>query len=184
MGDNIFYGEGLSQRLQRAAARTDGATVFGYYVRDPERYGVVSFDDQGNATDIEEKPVDPKSHFAVTGLYFYDGQVVDVAKSIKPSARGELEITDINRWYLDQQQLLVEVLSRGTAWLDTGTHESLLDAGNFVQVIEQRVGLKIACLEEVAFRMGYIDGAALTNLAADFGSSSYRAYLLQIVDES
>ncbi len=184
LGDNIFYGEGLSERLQRAAARTDGATVFGYYVRDPERYGVVSFDDQGNATDIEEKPVDPKSHYAVTGLYFYDGQVVDVAKSIKPSARGELEITDVNRWYLEQQQLVVEVLSRGTAWLDTGTHESLLDAGNFVQVIEQRQGLKIACLEEVAFRMGYIDRAALTDLAADFGSSSYRAYLQQIVDES
>jgi glucose-1-phosphate thymidylyltransferase len=184
LGDNIFYGEGLSQRLQRAAERTDGATVFGYYVRDPERYGVVSFDDHGNATDIEEKPVDPKSHFAVTGLYFYDGQVVDVAKSIEPSARDELEITDVNRWYLEQQQLSVEVLSRGTAWLDTGTHESLLDAGNFVQVIEQRVGLKIACLEEVAFRMGYIDRAALTDLAAGFGSSSYRAYLLQIVDES
>jgi glucose-1-phosphate thymidylyltransferase len=184
LGDNIFYGEGLSQRLQRAAARTDGATVFGYYVRDPERYGVVSLDDQGNATDIEEKPVDPKSHFAVTGLYFYDGQVVDVAKSIKPSARGELEITDVNRWYLEQQQLSVEVLSRGTAWLDTGTHESLLDAGNFVQVIEQRQGLKIACLEEVAFRMGFIDRAALADLAADFGSSSYRAYLQQIVSES
>ena len=184
LGDNIFYGEGLSQRLQRAVARTDGATVFGYYVRDPERYGIVSFDDQGNATDIEEKPVDPKSHYAVTGLYFYDGQIVDVAKSIKPSARGELEITDVNRWYLDQQQLTVEVLSRGTAWLDTGTHESLLDAGNFVQVIERRVGLKIACLEEVAFRMGFIDRAALTDLAAGYGSSSYQAYLLQIMDES
>ena len=184
LGDNIFYGEGLSGRLQQIAERTEGATVFGYYVRDPERYGVVSFDDEGNATDIEEKPAEPKSRYAVTGLYFYDNQIVDVAKSIKPSGRGELEITDVNRWYLDRSQLSVEVLSRGTAWLDTGTHESLLDAGNFVQVIEQRVGLKIACLEEVAFRMGYIDRAALSDLAAEHGSSSYREYLGQIMDES
>jgi len=184
LGDNIFYGEGLSGRLQQIAERTEGATVFGYYVRDPERYGVVSFDDEGNATDIEEKPADSTSRYAVTGLYFYDDQVVDVAKSIKPSGRGELEITDVNRWYLDRSQLSVEVLSRGTAWLDTGTHESLLDAGNFVQVIEQRVGLKIACLEEVAYRMGYIDRAALSNLAAEHGSSSYREYLGQIMDES
>ena len=184
LGDNIFYGEGLSGRLQQIAERTEGATVFGYYVRDPERYGVVSFDDEGNATDIEEKPAEPKSRYAVTGLYFYDNQIVDVAKSIKPSGRGELEITDVNRWYLDRGQLSVEVLSRGTAWLDTGTHKSLLDAGNFVQVIEQRVGLKIACLEEVAYRMGYIDRAALSDLAAEHGSSSYREYLDQIMDES
>ncbi len=184
LGDNIFYGEGLAGKLQQAAEQTEGATVFGYYVRDPERYGVVSFDDEGNATNIEEKPAEPKSHHAVTGLYFYDHQIVDVAKSIEPSDRGELEITDVNSWYLERGQLSVEVLSRGTAWLDTGTHESLLDAGNFVQVIEQRVGLKIACLEEVAFRMGYIDLAALSDLADGYGSSSYQEYLQQIVNES
>jgi glucose-1-phosphate thymidylyltransferase len=184
LGDNIFYGEGLQGKLQGAARLTSGATVFGYYVRDPERYGVVSFDEEGNATDIEEKPAVPKSRYAVTGLYFYDSQIVDVAKSIAPSARGELEITDVNRWYLDHGQLSVELLSRGTAWLDTGTHESLLDAGNFVQVIEQRVALKIACLEEVAFRMGFIDRETLAVLAEGFGSSGYREYLQQIVDDS
>ncbi len=184
LGDNIFYGEGLSRRLQQVAGRTYGATVFAYYVRDPERYGVVSFDDDGNATDIEEKPVAPKSHYAVTGLYFYDHQIVDVARSLEPSGRGELEITDVNRRYLDQGQLSVELLSRGTAWLDTGTHEALLDAGNFVQVIEQRVGLKIACLEEVAYRMGLIDRGALSDLADEYGSSSFGAYLRQIVDEA
>ncbi len=183
LGDNIFYGEGLSGKLQRLAERTDGATIFGYHVRDPERYGVVSFDDDGNATDIEEKPTAPKSPYAVTGLYFYDHQIVDVAKSLEPSGRDELEITDVNRWYLDQGQLSVELLSRGTAWLDTGTHEALLDAGNFVQVIEQRVGLKIACLEEVAYRMGLIDRGALSDLADEYGSSSFGAYLRQIVDE-
>jgi glucose-1-phosphate thymidylyltransferase len=184
LGDNIFYGEGLARKLQHAASTASGATVFGYYVRDPERYGVVTFDEEGNATDIEEKPTHPKSRYAVTGLYFYDNQIVDVAKSIAPSDRGELEITDINRWYLEHGQLSVELLSRGTAWLDTGTHESLLDAGNFVQVIEQRVSLKIACLEEVAFRMGYIDRVALGVLADEYGSSSYREYLQQIVDGS
>ncbi len=184
LGDNIFYGEGLPLKLQQIVERTEGATVFGYYVRDPERYGVVGFDDEGNATDIEEKPARPSSHYAVTGLYFYDHQVVDVTKSMKPSARGELEITDVNRWYLERGQLSVELLSRGTAWLDTGTHESLLDAGNFVQVIERRVGLKVACLEEVAFRMGTIDREELSNLANEYGSSSYREYLLQILDGS
>ncbi len=183
LGDNIFHGEGLSGKLQRIAERTDGATIFGYHVRDPERYGVVNFDDDGNATDIEEKPAAPKSHYAVTGLYFYDHQIVDVAKSLEPSGRGELEITDVNRWYLDQGQLSVELMSRGTAWLDTGTHQALLDAGNFVQVIEQRVGLKIACLEEAAYRMGFIDRGALSDLADEYGSSSFGAYLRQIVDE-
>ena len=184
LGDNIFHGEGLSAKLQEIAGRTKGATVFGYRVRDPERYGVVSFDDERHATGIEEKPASPKSHYAVTGLYFYDNQVVGAAKSIKPSGRGELEITDVNRWYLDRGQLTVEVWSRGTAWLDTGTHESLLDAGNFVQVIEQRQGLKIACVEEVAYRMQYIDRAALSDLAEQHGSSSYGDYLHRIVDES
>ncbi len=183
LGDNIFYGEGLVGKLQQATGQAVGATVFGCYVRDPERYGVVSFDDKGTAIGIEEKPVDPKSHYAVTGLYFYDGQVVDVAKSLKPSARGELEITDINNWYLERDQLSVEMLSRGTVWFDTGTHESLLDAGNFVHVIERRAGLKIGCLEEVAFRMGYIDRATLSVLAAGYGSSTYRKYLDQIVNE-
>jgi len=182
LGDNIFYGQGLSGRLQSAAANSAGATVFGYYVRDPQRYGVVSFDDGGRVTDIEEKPDRPKSNYAVTGLYFYDAQVVDVAGSLEPSDRGELEITDVNRWYLERGQLSVEILSRGTAWLDTGTHESLLDAGTFVQVIEQRVGLKIACLEEVAFRMGFIDADALSRLADDYGSSSFGPYLRALLD--
>ncbi len=184
LGDNIFYGEGLQRKLQGVASTNEGATVFGYYVRDPERYGVVTFDEEGNATDIEEKPATPASHYAVTGLYFYDNRIVDVARSLAPSDRGELEITDVNRWYLEQGQLSVEVLSRGTAWLDTGTHDSLLDAGNFVQVIERRVGLKIACLEEVAFRMGYIDQSALAVLADGYGSSSYREYLRQIANGS
>jgi glucose-1-phosphate thymidylyltransferase len=182
LGDNIFYAPGFS-RLQDAAQRREGATVFGYYVRNPQAYGVVSFDDAGKATDIEEKPEHPKSNYAVTGLYFYDDQVVDVAKSIQPSARGELEITDVNRDYLKRGALTVEIMSRGTAWLDTGTHESLLDAANFVQVIEQRQGLKIACPEEIAFHMGFIDAEALERLAADFGASGYGDYLRQVLDE-
>jgi len=183
LGDNIFYAPGFS-RLEEAAGRREGATVFGYYVRDPKAYGVVSFDSEGRATDIEEKPENPKSHYAVTGLYFYDEHVVEVAKSIKPSARGELEITDVNRDYLERGKLAVEIMSRGTAWLDTGTHESLLDAANFVQVIEQRQGLKIACPEEIAFRMGYIDGGELDRLAGEFGASAYGDYLRQILAES
>ncbi|MDH3403566.1 MAG: glucose-1-phosphate thymidylyltransferase RfbA [Acidobacteriota bacterium] len=184
LGDNIFYGEGFSRKLQSAARREAGATVFGYYVRDPRAYGVVSFDAAGRATDIEEKPAAPRSHYAVTGLYFYDERVVEIARSLVPSARGELEITDVNRDYLARGALAVEILSRGTAWLDTGTHESLLDAANFVQVIEQRQGLKIACPEEIAFRMGFIDGARLAALAAEFGASAYGDYLRQVLAES
>jgi len=184
LGDNIFYSEGLGGKLRSAADRISGATVFGYYVRDPRAYGVVSFDADGRATDIEEKPAEPKSHYAVTGLYFYDNQVVDIARSMRPSARGELEITDVNRTYLEREALSVEILSRGTAWLDTGTHESLLDAANFVQVIEQRQGLKIACPEEMAWRMGFIDSEALEALAVSFGASSYADYLRQLLEEA
>jgi glucose-1-phosphate thymidylyltransferase len=184
LGDNIFYAEGFSRKLQSAAQRKEGATVFGYYVRDPRAYGVVSFDADGRATDIEEKPAAPKSHYAVTGLYFYDNRVVDIAKSLPPSERGELEITDVNRVYLARGSLAVEILSRGTAWLDTGTHESLLDAANFVQVMEARQGLKIACPEEIAFRMGFIDGEALASLASGFGASAYGDYLRQVLAES
>ncbi len=177
LGDNIFYAERLSSKLQTVGAATGGATVFGYYVRDPTAYGVVSFDADGQVVDIEEKPEKPKSNFAVTGLYFYDGRVVDFAKSLTPSARGELEITDINRCYLARGELSVEIFSRGTAWLDTGTHAALLEAANFVQVIEQRQGLKIACPEEIAFRMGFIDAEALERLADGFGANAYGEYL-------
>ncbi|HOW62979.1 MAG TPA: glucose-1-phosphate thymidylyltransferase RfbA [Candidatus Contendobacter sp.] len=182
LGDNIYYGQGLSALLRRAASRHQGATVFGYYVRDPERYGVVRFDANGRAVDIEEKPKAPKSNYAVTGLYFYDNDVVDIAKNIRPSPRGELEITDVNKVYLERGALNVEVLGRGYAWLDTGTHESLLAAAHFVQVVEQRQGLKVACPEEVAWRMGLIDDAQLTRLAGPLAKSGYGQYLLELLD--
>jgi glucose-1-phosphate thymidylyltransferase len=177
LGDNIYYGEGLSSRLQVVNQQVTGATVFAYYVRDPERYGVVDFDAQGQALSIEEKPLKPRSNYAVTGLYFYDKQVVELAKQVKPSPRGELEITTINQLYLAQQQLQVEMLNRGTAWLDTGTHASLLDASNYIRVIEERQGLKIACLEEIAWRMGYIGAEDLLKLAEPLKKSGYGHYL-------
>ncbi len=183
LGDNIFYGGGFSQRLASAASRATGASVFAYYVQDPERYGVVSFDKEGVARDIEEKPAQPKSHYAVTGLYFYDNDVIDIAKQVKPSARGELEITDINKVYLERGDLQVEVMSRGTAWLDTGTHNSLLDAANFIRVVEERQGLKIACPEEVAFRMGYITADDLLKLAKPLEKSGYGVYLQNLLKE-
>ncbi|MFQ5347290.1 MAG: glucose-1-phosphate thymidylyltransferase RfbA [Rhodothalassiaceae bacterium] len=182
LGDNIFYGHGLPEMLQRAAARTEGATVFGYYVTDPERYGVVSFDADGRASHIEEKPRKPRSNYAVTGLYFYDNGVVDIAKSISPSPRGELEITDVNRCYLDRGALHVEMMGRGFAWLDTGTHASLLDAADYVRVIEERQGLKIACPEEIAFHMGYIDAGDLEALAAPLLKSGYGRYLMRVLE--
>jgi glucose-1-phosphate thymidylyltransferase len=181
LGDNIFYGHGLTEQLQNAAVRSAGATVFAYRVRDPERYGVVHFGRDGRALDIEEKPVQPKSHHAVTGLYFYDNDVLDIAADLKPSARGELEITDVNRAYLDRGSLHVERLGRGIAWLDTGTHESLLDAANFIEALEKRQGTKVACPEEIAYRAGYIDGAQLARLAAPLAKSGYGAYLLDIL---
>jgi glucose-1-phosphate thymidylyltransferase len=181
LGDNIFYAQRLSQSLQRVNQQSDGATVFAYHVRDPERYGVVVLNENGRPTEIEEKPANPKSHFAVTGLYFYDTDVVDVAKQIKPSARGELEITDVNRVYLERGDLHVEVLSRGTAWLDTGTHESLVEASTFVSVLEARQGLKVACPEEIAWRMGYIDDGQMEQLAAPMRNSSYGQYLLELI---
>jgi glucose-1-phosphate thymidylyltransferase len=183
LGDNIFYGDYLSTRVQRAAVSQRGATVFGYYVRDPERYGVVEFDKDGNAVSIEEKPTKPKSNYAVTGLYFYDNQVVDIAHSIQPSARGELEITTVNQIYLERGQLQVERLSRGVAWLDTGTHQSLLQAANFVETIEQRQGLKVACIEEVAYRMGYISSAETIAIGQTMAKNSYGQYLIQIANE-
>ncbi len=181
LGDNIFYGSGLSNKLRRAAQRTEGASVFAYYVQDPERYGVVEFDNEGRAIGIEEKPTQPRSNYAVTGLYFYDNEVVSIAKNIVPSARGELEITDVNRHYLAQNRLQVEVMSQGTAWLDTGTHQSLLDAGNFIRVIEERQGLKVACLEEIAYRLGYISAEQVLALAAPLVKSGYGAYLEAII---
>ncbi|BCO32020.1 glucose-1-phosphate thymidylyltransferase [Thiohalobacter sp. COW1] len=183
LGDNIFYGHGLGTNLKQAAARTEGATVFAYRVRDPERYGVVEFDAGGRAVSIEEKPAQPRSKFAVTGLYFYDNQVLDIARDLKPSARGELEITDVNRIYLEQQQLNVQQLGRGTAWLDTGTHDSLLQAATFIEAIEQRQGLKVSCVEEIAYRMGYIDAAQLEALAAPLMKSNYGDYLMQVLEE-
>ncbi|MEO5816657.1 MAG: glucose-1-phosphate thymidylyltransferase RfbA, partial [Gemmatimonadaceae bacterium] len=173
LGDNIFYGSGLAQRLREASARTSGATIFGYYVRDPRSYGVAEVDAEGRVLSIEEKPEQPKSNYAVVGLYFYDADVVDIAKSIPPSARGEYEITDVNREYLNRGALQMQVLGRGTAWLDTGTHESLLKASTFIQTIEERQGLKISCPEEIAFRSGWIDREALLELAKDSGKSGY-----------
>jgi glucose-1-phosphate thymidylyltransferase len=183
LGDNIFYGHSLSTTLQQAGKRIEGATVFGYYVSDPERYGVARFDATGRVVELLEKPRQPPSNYAITGIYFYDSRVVDIAREIKPSARGELEITDVNNSYLRQGQLTMEKLGRGSAWLDTGTHHSLLDAANFVRVIEERQGLKIACVEEVAFRMGFIDGAQLTRLAQPL-RNAYGEYLMRVVQES
>jgi glucose-1-phosphate thymidylyltransferase len=180
LGDNIFYGGGLSQKLKSASAHDRGASVFAYYVKDPERYGVVTFNDAGQAIDIEEKPLQPKSHYAVTGLYFYDNDVVEIARKIQPSERGELEITDINLAYLQRQDLRVEVLGRGAAWLDTGTHNSLLDAANFIRVVEERQGLKIACPEEIAYRQGFIDEEQLLALAAPLRKSGYGEYLARL----
>jgi glucose-1-phosphate thymidylyltransferase len=180
LGDNIFYGHGLAEHLCAVAERTEGATVFAYRVRDPERYGVVQFDQRGNALNIEEKPTHPKSHFAVTGLYFYDNRVLDIATSLKPSQRGEFEISDINRTYLELGLLKVEFLGRGAAWLDTGTHESLLQAATFIEAIETRQGLKVYCPEEIAFRSGYIDAGQLERLARPLAKTGYGAYLLEI----
>ena len=184
LGDNIFYGQGFTEQLNRAARREQGATVFAYYVKDPERYGVVHFDKQGKALGIEEKPKQPKSSYAVTGLYFYDNGIVDVAKSLKPSVRGELEITDANVAYLKKGALQVETLGRGVAWLDTGTHESLLDAANFIETIENRQGLKIACPEEVAFHQGFIDAAQMERLAQPLLRSGYGQYLMKVLREA
>jgi len=181
LGDNIFYGANLSTALLAASARTSGATVFGYYVQDPERYGVVEFDASGKVIDLLEKPEKPPSNYAVTGIYFYDGRAPELARSIKPSPRGELEITDLNRVYLREGTLQLERLSRGTAWLDTGTHQSLIDAGLFVRIIEERQGLKIACVEEIAWRMGFIDAAQVERLAQPLKKSGYGEYLLRIV---
>ena len=184
LGDNIFYGHDLVQELQRASSRDSGATVFAYPVRDPERYGVVEFDKEGRAIGLEEKPEKAKSRYAVTGLYFYDSDVVEIAKTIRPSDRGELEITDINRCYLEAEKLHVQVMGRGTAWLDTGTPGSLLAASAFIETIEQRQGLKISCLEEVAYRMKFIDRAQLESLAAGYGESDYGRYLTRVLDEA
>ena len=183
LGDNLFYGGGLGGILQRAAARREGATIFGYTVSDPERYGVVELDARGRAVDIVEKPLNPASNHAVTGLYFYDNDVLDIAAGLDPSPRGEYEITDVNRVYLQRQKLHVELLGRGMAWLDTGTHESLLDASNFIEVIENRQGLKIGCVEEVAFRAGYIDARQLELLAVPLRRSQYGEYLIRVANE-
>jgi glucose-1-phosphate thymidylyltransferase len=183
LGDNIFFGHGFDQLLDNATATTSGATVFGYYVKDPERYGVVSFAQDGKAIDIEEKPDTPQSNYAVTGLYFYDNQVVEIAKNIKPSERGELEITDVNKVYLQQNQLNVELMGRGFAWLDTGTHASLNAASNFIQTVEERQGLKICCPEEIAYRQGFISAEQLAELAAPLSKSGYGEYLLDILKQ-
>jgi glucose-1-phosphate thymidylyltransferase len=183
LGDNIFYGHGLSDVLRRAATLTRGATVFAYRVRDPQRYGVVEFSKDGNVLGIEEKPAHPRSNYAVTGLYFYDAQVTGIAAGLQPSARGELEITDVNKCYLQQQALSVELLGRGTAWLDTGTHESLLQAATYIEAIEQRQGLKVACIEEIAFHMGYINAAQLEQLAEPLAKNGYGQYLYDILKE-
>ena len=183
LGDNIFYGHDLQPQLEKAMTQDQGATVFAYHVQDPERYGVVSFDKQGKATTLEEKPTIPKSNYAVTGLYFYDNQVVDMAANLKPSARGELEITDLNRIYLERQQLTVEVMGRGYAWLDTGTHESLIEASNFIQTIERRQGLKVACPEEIAYRNGFINAEQLEKLAQPLSKNGYGQYLQRLLKE-
>ena len=182
LGDNIFYGHNFAQSLREAAAHQAGATVFAYAVTDPERYGVVEFDADRKAISLEEKPLKPKSRYAVTGIYFYDNQVVGIAEQLKPSPRGELEITDVNRWYLERGQLRTEVLGRGIAWLDTGTHDSLLDASNFIHTLEHRQGLKVSCPEEIAYRLGYINEEQLRALAAAIGKSSYGHYLLRLLE--
>lgn len=182
LGDNVFFGHGMDSLLDAAIARTDGATIFGYHVRDPERYGVIEFDAHKNAVSIAEKPTEPKSSYAVTGLYFYDQQVLDIARTIRPSARGELEITDVNNAYIARKQLHVEPLGRGIAWLDTGTHDALLTAGSFVQAVESRQGLKVACLEEIAWRKGYISADQVRDLAKSLIKSGYGQYLLELVD--
>jgi glucose-1-phosphate thymidylyltransferase len=184
LGDNIFYGQGFTPKLKQAAERTEGATVFGYQVKDPERFGVVEFDDNKRAISIEEKPVKPKSHFAVTGLYFYDNRVVDIAKQLKPSHRGELEITDVNRAYLERGNLNVELLGRGFAWLDTGTHESLLEAAQFVETIEKRQGYKIACLEEIGFNQDWLDKEQFLQQARQLKKNGYGQYLLDILEDA
>ena len=183
LGDNLFYGDRLSEMLRKAAALREGATVFGYHVRDPERYGVAEIDASGRVISIEEKPAKPKSHYAVTGLYFYDNQVLDIAAALKPSARGEYEITDVNRAYLERGQLRMSIMGRGMAWLDTGTHESLHEAGGFIETIEKRQGLKIACPEEIAYRMGFIDRDRLAALAQAMRNNSYGRYLLDLVEQ-
>lgn len=182
LGDNIFYGHDFSDIIQRTAARTEGATVFGYYVKDPERYGVVEFDDRGVAISLEEKPVAPKSNYAVTGLYHYDNDVLDIARDLKPSKRGEYEITDVNIAYLKRNRLNVEILGRGVAWLDTGTHEALQQASHFIQIVEQRQGLKIACVEEIAYRMKFIDADRFAKLAAGF-KNEYGQYLMNLLND-
>jgi len=183
LGDNLFYGYGLAQRLQSVASRKDTSTIFGYWVKDPNRYGVVEFDKTGRAICLEEKPEKPKSNYAVPGLYYYDSRVVDFAKSLRPSKRGELEITDLNRMYLEDQTLQVEIMGRGIAWLDTGTHQSLLQASHFIQTVEERQGLKIGCIEEVAFRMGCIDNAQFRALGEKLSKSGYGQYILQLASE-